>query len=375
DDVTTHPATREMIHTQAELFDLQHDPDLQDQLTYESPTSGELVPIFYKLPETREDLEARRNASKIFHEYTCGFGGRASDFLASGMAGLAISADVFDAEGHQHGENVWKYYEHCRENDLCLTHAIIDPQIDRSSTGGSSFRLEGEAGHRPGALRMVDDRDDGIVVSGARMLATLGPQADEVLIFPFGHHGEDDADEAIAFALPIEAEGLRMICRPSLSANDRRNHPLSSRMDEMDVFMVFDEVFVPEDRIFVKGNPDVANDWRHTAQPEYATHQTLTKDLAKMEFILGVALLLAESTGIDEYFHVQAKLGEIAHTVQHVESGLWAMEAKAEEYGDSGYLVPDYVAGNATVGHFADLYRRCIDILQDLGGSGLVGIP
>ena len=269
-------------------------------------------------------------------------------------------------------DGVVRYYEYCRENDLCLTHALIDPQIDRSK--GSSFRTEDDV-DRPGALRKVADADDGIVVSGARMLATLGPQADELLIFPFGHYGENEADEALAFAIPIEADGLRLICRPSLSPNDAGNHPLASRMDEMDTFVVFDEVFVPNDRLFVDADVEVANAWRDTAQPAFASHQTVTKDLVKAEFVFGVAVMLAESTGVDEYFHVQSKLGEIAEAANLLNAAVLAAERQATEYRDTGYVVPEYTTLNAALSSFADSYQRFVQILKDIGGSGLVGVP
>lgn len=372
EDVTTHPATRELIDTHADLFDLQHDPEHRETLTYESPLSGDRVSVFYKRPESVEDLVDRRRATRLWHERTGGDAARLNDFLATGVTALAMSHDLFDAEGHQRGENVVRYYEYCRENDLCLTHALIDPQIDRSK--GSSFRTEDDV-DRPGALRKVADADDGIVVSGARMLATLGPQADELLIFPFGHYGEEEADEALAFAIPIEADGLRLICRPSLSPNDAGNHPLASRMDEMDTFVVFDEVFVPNDRLFVDADVEVANAWRDTAQPAFASHQTVTKDLVKAEFVFGVAVMLAESTGVDEYFHVQSKLGEIAEAANLLNAAVLAAERQATEYRDTGYVVPEYTTLNAALSSFADSYQRFVQILKDIGGSGLVGVP
>lgn len=372
DDVTNHPATREMIETHATLFDLQHDPSYRDQLTYESPTTGDPVSIFYQRPTTEADLRARREASRVWHERTGGYAARLNDFLATGVMALAISKDVFSAPGHERGTHVLNYYEHCRENDICLTHALIDPQIDRSAA--SSFRTGGNV-ERPGAVQVIEERTDGIVVSGARMLATLGPQADELLVFPFGSYGADEDTQALAFAIPIDTDGLRLICRPSLSPGDARNHPLSSRMDEMDVFVVFDDVFVPDERVFVNANVKVANAWRETAQPAFASHQTVVKDIQKAEFALGVAMLLAESTGIDSYFHVQAKLGEIAQFANMLRGSVLGSEAAATTYADTEYLVPDYPILNAALAGFADHYQRIVQIFKDLGGSGLIGVP
>jgi 4-hydroxyphenylacetate 3-monooxygenase oxygenase component len=381
EDVTTHPATRGMIETQGELFDLQSDEDHADLLTWESPETGDPVSIFYKMPTTKEDLEQRRKATKLWMDYTCGVSGRANDFLANGVTGMAIGAEHFRKESHDHdfGQHVIDYYEFCRENDKCLTHALIDPQIDRSSeTGASSFRLADDDADRPGVVRKVDEDEDGIVVSGARMLATLGPQADEILVYPFGYYGEDDEDEALAFAVPADADGVRQICRPKLSRNDERNNPLSSRFDEMDTFVVLDEVHVPWERVFVDGDVDICNGWRDKMKTAYAGltyHQTCVKDLAKAEFAFGVALMLAESTGIDEYFHVQSKLGEISSMITQIRGSILAAEAEAYEFPGTDYLIPEPRHLFAVTSSFPDMYPRILQIIRDLGGSGLIGVP
>lgn len=378
EDVTTHPATRGMIETQGELFDLQRENE--DLMTFESPTTGDPVSIFYKMPETKEDLEQRREATKLWMDYTCGVAGRANDFLANGVTGMAIGHEHFRRDDHDRdfGQNVLDYYEYCRENDKCLTHALIDPQIDRSSEGSASFRLEDDNADRPGAVRKVDEDEDGIVISGARMLATLGPQADEILVYPFGFYSEDEEDQALAFAVPADADGVRQICRPQLSRNDKRNNPLSSRFDEMDTFVVFDQVHVPWERVFVDGDIEVCNGWRDKDKTAYAGltyHQTSIKDLAKAEFAFGVTLMLAESTGIDEYFHVESKLGEIATMITSIRGSILASEGEAYRFGDTDYLVPEQRHLFAVTASFPDMYPRIIDIIKDLGGSGLIGVP
>jgi len=371
EDVTTHPATRGMIQTQGELYDLQRDAEYQDQLTYEE--DGTRYSIFYKRPEAEADLEARRVASKLWMDYTCGVSGRAADFLAGGVTGMAISHEHFDTEEGKFGQNVLEYYERCRENDLCLTHALVDPQIDR--TEGSSFREADDSADRPGVLRKVDENEDGIVVSGARMLATLGAQAEEILVYPFGFYTPDKSDQAIAFAIPAAADGVRQICRPSLSANDAHNHPLSSRFDEMDSFVVFDEVTIPWERVFIDANHEVANGWRDTAYQNMALHQTSVKDWAKAEFGFGVAMMLAESTGVDEYLQIEAKLGEIATMIEQTRSCVIAAECQASEHGETGYFVPEGSSLSAVTSSFPDMYPRIIEIIRDIGGSGLIGVP
>ena len=380
DDVTTHPATRGMVQTHAALYDLMHDSNHVDTLTVEVTETGERIPTFYLLPESQEELRKRREASKCWMDYTCGMSGRASDFLAAGVTGMAISTSHFNTDEAAYGDNIQSYFEFCRREHPSLTHALIDPQIDRSK--GGSWREAGDV-DRPGAVRKVDETNEGIVVSGARMLATLGPQAEELLVYPYGHFGEDEADQAVAFAIPVDTEGLRQICRPSLSSNDKRNHPISSRFDEMDTFVVFDEVTVPWDRVFINGDTDIASTWYRYSSEEgmgttyvnFAHHQTCIKDLAKAEFAYGVALMLAESTGVTQYFHVQSKLGEMASMIENIRSAIIAAESTAVEYRDTGYVVPSHRPLYGVTSTFCDNYPRMLEIIRDIGGSGLLGVP
>jgi 4-hydroxyphenylacetate 3-monooxygenase len=176
--------------------------------------------------------------------------------------------------------------------------------------------------------------------------------------------------------VPADADGVRQICRPQLSRNDERNHPLSSRFDEMDTFVVLDEVHVPWERVFIDGDIEAANAWRDKTETAYAGltyHQTAIKDLAKAEFCFGVATMLAESTGIDEYFHVQAKLGEISTMVEQIRACVQAAEAQAYEFGD--YVIPEPQPLFAVTASFPDQFPRIVDIIRDLGGSGLIGVP
>jgi 4-hydroxyphenylacetate 3-monooxygenase len=358
------------------MFDLQYSDEHHDDLTYTSPTTGDPVSIFWKRPESKDDLEARRRASKIWMDYTGGMAGRTNDYMASQITAMAISHEFLNTDERAYGDNMLEYYEQCREDDTVLTHALIDPQIDRVKAA-SIATSEEEVGDRPATVRKVAEREDGIVVSGAKMLGTLGPQAEEIMVWPIGHFEEGEEDTAIAFSIPIDADGLIQICRPSLSQNDKRNHPLASTMDEMDTFVIFDEVFVPWERVFVNGDIDIAKKWRspETLDPNLFFHQTIVKDWAKAEFALGVAHGWAEAIGIDEYYHVQSKLGEITTMVQTMEACITAAEANAFEYKDTGYVAPDDTPILTATSLFPDMYPRIREILRDIGASSNINVP
>src|SRR4051794_8141690 len=134
DDVTTEPAFRNSLERLAELYDLQHKPEFPDDSLYESPTSGDAVATAFMVPRTHEDLVKRRRAFDAFSRHTFGLMGRSQDFLNTTVMSFATASSVFARGGDRFGQNVVDYYEHVRENDLFLTHALISPQIDRSKS-------------------------------------------------------------------------------------------------------------------------------------------------------------------------------------------------------------------------------------------------
>jgi 4-hydroxyphenylacetate 3-monooxygenase len=134
-DVRTHPALRRGAATLAHLYDLQHDAALADIMTYTSPTSGDAVGVSYMIPRTPDALLKRRYMMQVWAEHTCGMMGRTPDFVNINMMGFALWRDYFGETEPAYGDNIWNYYEYIREHDLCLTHTLVSPQIDRSKPG------------------------------------------------------------------------------------------------------------------------------------------------------------------------------------------------------------------------------------------------
>src|SRR5580693_9789860 len=174
--VAGHPAFRNVVRSYAELYDMQHDPAHRDVLTYPSPTSGEPVPTSFLIPETQADLVKRRQAFKLWADRSFGMLGRTGDYLNSALMALASAQDWFAQSDPDFGANIQRYYEKVREEDLLCTHTLIPPQANRAVAGSQ------QGG---GALmaHVVREDDNGITVRGARMLATIGPFADELLVF------------------------------------------------------------------------------------------------------------------------------------------------------------------------------------------------
>src|SRR5262252_6937333 len=323
-DVTQHPILSRPARTLAALFDMQWAPEHRDALTYSSPSTGKPVSLAFIQPKTVDDLVRRRVMFKTWADEHGGLMGRTPDYLNAILAGLATAKKFFDRNGPEFAERIVQYYVHCRERDLCATHTFVDPQINRA-------RMQGEQADPDVPLHIVGESREGLVVSGARMLATLAPYADELMVFPSPSrtHPTDASRYAFAFAVPMSTPGLKYICRQSFHAGGTLDdYPLAARFDEMDAVAVFDEVVVPWERVFLKGDIGLCNGlFRFTNAFVQAIHQFTTKNLAKAELVLGVASMVAETigrTGLPQY---QQLLGEIVDAVETLRAFLRAAEA------------------------------------------------
>ncbi|ABY23235.1 phenol 2-monooxygenase large subunit [Renibacterium salmoninarum ATCC 33209] len=261
ESIAEHPAFANVARSYAKLFDMQHEPRYQSALTYDSPSTGDKVSASFLIPRTQEDLAHRRAAISTWAEYANGFLGRTGDYMNAALTALAAAEKWFAQAGTESGidfgANIRAYYEHCRENDLLATHTLIPPQVNRSVSG--SEQLGGQL-----AARIVSEREDGIVIHGARMLATSAPIADELLVFPSTvlRGTQEDAPYSYAFAIPNDTEGVRYLCRSSLyTGKSVHDEPLAARFEEMDAVVVFDNVFVPNERIFMLGHPELCNNF------------------------------------------------------------------------------------------------------------------
>src|SRR5262245_54408718 len=220
-DVTTHPRTAGAARTLAGLFDLQH--ERPDQFLTVEPESGETVAVTHLIPRSAADLARRHDAIAGIARRTLGLMGRSPDYLNVTLAGFAGRPDVWSRGGNDEGTaNLTAYHRHVMSHDLALTHAIVNPTVDRSLP-------ETAAGGGEVVVHKVADTSEGIVVRGARALATLAPFADEIFVYPGYPLAEGDERYAVVFAIPMSTPGLRVLCRDSYSSPaPAADAPLSS---------------------------------------------------------------------------------------------------------------------------------------------------
>jgi 4-hydroxyphenylacetate 3-monooxygenase len=307
-DVTTHPLLANMARSVAEYYDFQHRPEHREAMTYRTE-AGDIANLSFLAPRSLADLRRRNDAMRRWAEVHCGFMGRSPDYMNICVMALGTNAAYFAQDETRFGQNVQRYYERCRTQDLCLTHTLVPIQTGRATPP----RQQPPHVH----LSVVEETTDGVIVKGARMLATLAPFSDELVNFaqPLLTHA-DEAIYALAFAIPVATPGLRFICRDSFDRQGSRfDRPVSSRFDEMDAIAVFDNVLIPWDRLFIYRNIDLHN--RIGPATKFLSHiavHVAVKDAVKSHFFAGLAHLLAQSIGVNGFINVQEKLARSSPT-------------------------------------------------------------
>jgi 4-hydroxyphenylacetate 3-monooxygenase len=266
--------------------------------------------------------------------------------------------------------NARNYFEYVRENDLALTHALTNPQVDR--------RKQAYEMNDPYiALGLVRETDSGIVVRGARMLATL-PISDEILIFPSTvvKGGDEMKPYALAFGIPNNTPGLSFQCREPLDlGRGHRDHPLGSRFDEMDAMVYFDDVLVPWDRVLLMNDIDLANRaYAETGAVLHMAHQVVNLKIAKTEAFLGVIQAIIDMIGTGDYPHVQEMVAEVVMILEIMKGLKVASEAGAT-INQYGVMTPSRPPLDTARNWYPGVYKRLFEILQLVASSGLITIP
>ena len=370
-DVTSFHAFEQPVRSLAELYDMQHDAEWRDVLVADGAELGEPIGRAFEIPRTVEQLSLKRQAYIAWAQSNCGMMGRSPDFLNVMMAALAAKRNFFAEGGEDRANAVVEYYRHVAKNDLFLTHALLDPQLDKG-------KLRHEQSDPGICLRVVDENADGIILDGIKRIATAAPFADEILVWPFPPTFQpEEVDYANVFAVPMNTPGLKTICRPSFtSAGTRRDFPLSSRFDEMDATVVFNEVLVPWDRVFIYKDTALLNRmYKDSRMRELTAHQTNARLEVKLGFVYALAHRMAEAQGVVNKPDVMEALGEAVVKLEVIRSTSRSAEQQASIDPSNGVIYPDLVALQAGRALGPIYYPELVNLLRKWGGGALVQQP
>jgi 4-hydroxyphenylacetate 3-monooxygenase/anthranilate 3-monooxygenase (FAD)/4-hydroxyphenylacetate 3-monooxygenase len=322
-DVTAHSGFTGTIRTLADIYDKQHQPEYRDIMSVEH--EGERISYSYLPPRDREQLALKRRNIELWSELTFGQMGRYPEFVAELVVGLLDWTHVIEKSNPQWAENARAYHRYVSRNDLCLTHALTDQYYDRT-------RRVSEQDDPDLILHVVGETKEGPVVRGLRTLATLAPISDEVLVYPNRPRDPDEPDYAIAFAIPMNAPGLKILCRDLYAENaDPERYPLTTRFDEVDAALIFDDVVVPWERVFVYKDAKLLAgiNYIHT----WGQYSTMLRLVTKLEGFLGVAQLLTQYAKRQSSAASQILLSSLMQDVEILRSCIQAGEMR-------GYMSP-----------------------------------
>jgi anthranilate 3-monooxygenase (FAD) / 4-hydroxyphenylacetate 3-monooxygenase len=370
--VLDYPPFRRPIESYAGLYDLKHDPAKQELLTYRDTPDGELFDISFLVPKSQEQLLAKGRAFRAYAHHTYGCMGRGPEFMAALIAGLSESADWFD-QYHEGGTaNVADYCRYVKENDLFLTHALGNPQSDRSK---QSHQQRNPFIH----LRAKEETKEGLVIRGAKQLATAAPMTDEVLVFPNGRQfGPGDEAYALCFAIPADAPGLKVLCREPLVRTDELSlydHPLSARYEEIDALLVFDDVLVPWDRVFFYNNLEAANNMRFmTGVAAFSGHQSVHRAAVRAALSVATAQAIVRSVKTDGFPNVGELIGRVIAGYKAIEALVYRAEHDPR-ITDTGTYWPnsDYQTAHGLL--YPDLYLNMLEVIKRTSAAGLMLTP
>ncbi len=365
-DVTTHPVIKKAVHHACLDYEMAEDPATRELSVVEE--DGEVYSRYYKIPASTDDLLKR---SQLIEAATAL--GKTLVVLVKEIGTDALFAlhrvarDMDRKYESDYLQRVQAFYRHCRDNDLTISVAQTDVKGDRSQ--GPLTQP-----HPDYYTRIVERRSDGIVVRGAKLHTSCTTNTNELIVLPTRAMSQGDADYALAFAIPVNTPGVKLVASPyGGSPKAEFDAPLSAERKMMETITIFDDVFVPWERVFMAGEHDFAGAMA-LGFVEYHRFTAVSYKLPLVDALIGSALLMADLNGIAKAAHVRDKLIWLisyAETLRAL-TDMAAIRGRADE---AGIYAPDALTTNMAKYHFAHNYHEALQHVQDIAGGMLVTGP
>lgn len=353
-----------------ETFDRAQDPDYEDLCVATSHLTGKKINRFTHIHQSEDDLLKKQMMTRTLCHRVGGCIQRCMGIDALNALSV-ITYECDEATGTNYHERFKKYLEFFQENDLVASCAQTDPKGDR-------LKRPHEQKDPDQYLRVVETREDGIVVRGAKVNITNTPYADEIIVVPCRYMGPKDNEYAVAFALPADWDGVKLLARTANFHEQKEFTSKTMNIGDAETFILFDDVFVPNERVFLNGqaNPNetpyagfLALMFAHFHRHSYTGCKP-----AVSEVIASASALIAEYNGIEKASHAQEK---ISHLIGIAELVFAAGEssAKHSEKAPSGTQVPDEILTNAGRRLAGENIYEEYKILADLSGGLIATLP
>ncbi|MET9863820.1 4-hydroxyphenylacetate 3-hydroxylase N-terminal domain-containing protein [Streptomyces smyrnaeus] len=361
DDVTKHPAFRNTARMTARLYDSLHDPERAGVLTAPTDTGSQgFTHKFFRIPRSVEDLVGDREAIAQWARMSYGWLGRSPDYKASFLVSLGVNPEYYG----EYADNAARWYREAQEQVLYWNHAVINPPVDRHRPADSNDVF----------VHVEEERDDGLIVSGAKVVATGSAITHCNFIAHYGLPVQK-REYALVCTLPMGTPGVKLICRPSYgvmadAVGSPFDYPLSSRMDENDTIFILDRVKVPWENVFIYGDTAKAGTFLTSSGFTHRlTFHGITRLGVKLDFLAGLLLKGVEATGTKDFRGIQTRVGEVL-AWRNMFWGLGDAMAQNPDSWHNGALLPNLDYGMAYRWFMTIGYPRIREILlQDLGSA------
>jgi 4-hydroxyphenylacetate 3-monooxygenase len=368
-DVTSHPAFRNTARSFSTIYDRKRSPEHLDVMSCEE--NGERYTSWFLKPRSRDDLRKRSETHRRVAEWSYGMLGRSPDHVASFIVGLTLHPELFEANRKGFGDHLQAYYDELRRRDLFACYVVAAPQTSRNP------ELYNRELTRAPSLQVTGTSDRGVILNGAKMLGTAAVFSDEIWVGNLLPLAPDQKAQAVTCAVPTGNEGISIWVRKSFEqyAVSEFDNPFTSRLDESDAMIVFEDVEVPWERVFLLDDVVVSREmYFRTPSHIMGNHQSVVRFHEKLKLILGLAYKAAEINAVIQVPAVKETLAKLAVS----EAGLRGMIAGQIE--DAATLGNGFMHVNrrelyAALYWCTNNYHQVAETVRELLGAGPFQMP
>jgi 4-hydroxybutyryl-CoA dehydratase/vinylacetyl-CoA-Delta-isomerase len=347
DDVAADPILGITVNSAAEGYDRFYDP---------APGA---VGAFMKVPgstaELREQVELHESVDLLTH------------VTYASIMTLLTAADRIEAQLPDSAARIRVWVEDAQRRDVRITQCITDSKGDRS-------RRPANQDDPDQFVRVVERRDDGIVIRGAKLHISAASMGHELMTIPTKSMKPGEDDYSVACMVPVNAPGVKIINTTYAPRHeDTRDFPISSRHHTPEGFVIFDDVFVPSERVFLAGNPELAGVFAHSLGL-WERLGGLASMATRYDALVGFAQLVSEANGLARVGHIREKISEMLINATLIRASLEAAIDNCQITSD-GAAFPDELYTNAGKYHGAATWSLMVRHLHDIGGGAILTSP
>jgi 4-hydroxybutyryl-CoA dehydratase / vinylacetyl-CoA-Delta-isomerase len=347
DDVAAHPLLGITVDSAAAGYDRFYDP-----------TPG-AVGAFMMVPgsakELREQVELHETVDLLTH------------VTYASIMTLLTAADRIESTLPENAARIRAYVKDAQQRDIRITQCITDSKGDRS-------RRPAQQDDPDQYVRVIERRSDGIVIRGAKLHISAASMGHELMTIPTKSMKPDEGDYSVACMVPVNAPGVRIINTTYAPRHhDTRDFPISGKHHTPEGFVIFDDVFVPNERVFLDGHPQLASVFAHSLGL-WERLGGLSAMARSYDALVGFAQLISEANGLDRVSHIREKISEMLINATLIRASLEAAIENCHVTSD-GAAFPDELYTNAGKYHGAANWSLMVRHLHDIGGGSILTAP